>query len=57
MNIPESPEGVFCLYADAVEAMELPIQFAMDHAEQIENDEDGFGVLMPILAMVRKAQH
>lgn len=57
MNIPEHPEGVFCLYADVLELVEPLVQFAMDHAEEIENDEEGFGALAPILAMVRGAQH
>jgi len=53
MNIPEHPEGTFCLYSDAVEAMLSAIEFAFDHAEDIEADINDFGKLKPILSMIR----
>lgn len=52
MNIPVHPEGMFCRYSDAVEALQSALKFAFEHKEEIQNDTDGFGTLKPILAMI-----
>lgn len=57
MSIPENEEGVFCLFSDTVELLQCAIKFAMEHAEEIKSDTDGFGTLKPILAMIPEARH
>ncbi len=52
VHMKPSPDGIFCKYSDAVEALQSAIQFAFEHKEEIQNDTDGFGTLKPILAMI-----
>ncbi len=53
INIPEDPEGVFCLYSETEEVLQCALEFVVSHADDIENDINDFGELMPLLKMVR----
>jgi len=52
-DIQEDDEGAFVLYSDAIESMQAGLMFAMAHQEDIEADINDFGVLKPLLDMVR----
>ncbi len=53
LDIQQDPEGPFVLYADAIEAMQAGLSFALAHREDIDADINDFGVLKPLLDMVR----
>lgn len=52
VSIKENSEGEFVLYMDALEAMHVMIQFALNHAEDITNGVNDFGDLKPVLDMM-----
>jgi hypothetical protein len=57
-DITEDNNGHLVLYADVLELMQIPLQFAIDHMDDIENDVDGFGDLMPLVEFIKgKEKH
>jgi len=54
--LQESENGSLVLYADAVEAMQSMVMFAISHADDINAEVNDFGDLKPVLDMVTLKQ-
>lgn len=52
-DMVEDKDGSFVRFADAAEAMQSALLFAIHHQEDIEGDINDFGELKPLLDMAK----